>query len=92
MCKDLFNLFLLSITIISLTFQIFSQETIMKMSGKPYGLLLELTEEGAIRRSLHDPTGEVIPSVSEAEDDYGTLFLGSYHSSFIGKVELPKRL
>ena len=64
----------------------------MKFGGKPYGLLIELNEDGAITRSLHDPTGEVIPSVSEVEDDYGTLYLGSYYSSFIGKVELPKRL
>ena len=64
----------------------------LKLGGKPYGLLIELSEDGAIKRSLHDPTGEVIPSVSEVEDDYGTLYLGSYHSPFIAKVELPKRL
>ena len=56
------------------------------------GLVVEVDEDGVIKRSLHDPTGQVIPSVSEVVDDYGTLYLGSYHGSYIGKVELPKRL
>ncbi len=62
------------------------------MGGSPYGLIVELNTEGQITRSLHDPTGEVIGAVSEVEDDFGTLYLGSYYAPFIGKTQLPKRL
>ncbi len=62
------------------------QDTIVKLATNPYGLIVELDKNGQILRSLHDPTGQVIPSVSVVEDDAGTLYLGSYYSPFIGKV------
>ncbi len=73
--------------------QLLTQEQILRTLVTPYGLVVELdAETGAIKRSLHDPTGHVVPSVSEVEDDFGTLYLGSYYAPGINKVELPKRL
>jgi len=53
-----------------------------------YGLIVQVDEGGKIVSSLHDPSGKRIPSVSEVEDDGKALYLGSYHSKFIGKVNL----
>ncbi|XP_006822136.1 adipocyte plasma membrane-associated protein-like [Saccoglossus kowalevskii] len=72
----------------SLLLKIFDPEILKRMAPK-YGLLIELNADGDIIQSLHDPTGEVIPSVSEVlETAPGQLYLGSYHSSFIGKLDL----
>ena len=49
---------------------------------------MELNENGQIIRSLHDPTGSIIPDVSEVHDEGGALWLGSFRSNFIGKLEL----
>ncbi|XP_078000978.1 adipocyte plasma membrane-associated protein-like [Glandiceps talaboti] len=72
----------------SLLLKVFDQETLVKLSPK-YGMLVELDEDGVITQSLHDPTGEVVPSVSEVlEPTAGQLYLGSYHSPFIAKLDL----
>ncbi|XP_059979073.1 adipocyte plasma membrane-associated protein isoform X7 [Lagenorhynchus albirostris] len=46
-------------------FKLFSQETVMKFVPR-YSLVLELSDSGAFRRSLHDPDGQVAAYVSEA--------------------------
>ncbi|XP_030840953.1 adipocyte plasma membrane-associated protein [Strongylocentrotus purpuratus] len=53
-----------------------------------YGLIIELNQKGEIVQSLHDPSGKVVPSVSEVLDTGDALYLGSYHSPFIVKVDL----
>lgn len=53
-----------------------------------YGLILLVDQNGRYVSSLHDPTGLKISSVSEVEDDGHSLYLGSYHSKFIAKVDL----
>ncbi|XP_054763494.2 adipocyte plasma membrane-associated protein-like [Lytechinus pictus] len=53
-----------------------------------YGLIIELNQKGEIVQSLHDPTGKVVPSVSEVLDTGDALYLGSYHSPFLVKVDL----
>jgi len=56
-------------------------------SIKPkYGFVLEFDESGKIVRSFQDPSGAVIPDVSQASDDMTHLYLGSFHSDFIAKV------
>ncbi|XP_045172288.2 adipocyte plasma membrane-associated protein-like isoform X2 [Mercenaria mercenaria] len=65
--------------------KIFSQEMIMKMVPS-YGLVVELNEYGHIVRTLHDPSGKVIPSVSEVEDTGTVLYLGSYNLPFLSKL------
>lgn len=51
-------------------------------------LVVELNENGQITRSLHDPTGSIVPDASEIHDEGDALWLGSYHSKFIGKLDL----
>ena len=54
--------------------------------GKKHGFVLELDLKGNALRSYQDPNGDVIPDVSQASDDNDFLYLGSFHSDFIGKV------
>ena len=49
---------------------------------------MELDENGQITRSLHDPTGKVVPDVSEVHDEGDTLWLGSFKAKYIAKLEL----
>jgi len=53
-----------------------------------YGLIVQVDANGKYVSSLHDPTGKKVPSVSEIHDDGTALYLGSYHSHFIAKVNL----
>ncbi|XP_033735730.1 adipocyte plasma membrane-associated protein-like [Pecten maximus] len=69
--------------------KLFSQEMIMRFVPK-YGLVIEVSADGKILRSLHDPTGEVIPSVSEVEDKNGVLYLGSYNLPYISRLYLAR--
>uniref|UniRef100_UPI00398E7D2E adipocyte plasma membrane-associated protein n=1 Tax=Pristiophorus japonicus TaxID=55135 RepID=UPI00398E7D2E len=71
----------------NLIFKLFSQETTMKFVPK-YGLVLELNEDGSIRRSFHDPHGTVVPAVSEADEHDGYLYLGSYYTPFLCRLNL----
>ena len=54
----------------------------------PYGLALELDASGKIIRSLHDPSGSHISTVTSAEEVDGVLYLGTLHASQIGRLEL----
>ncbi|OWF53760.1 adipocyte plasma membrane-associated protein-like [Mizuhopecten yessoensis] len=67
--------------------KLFSQDMIMRFVPK-YGLVIEVSAEGKILRSLHDPTGKVIPSVSEVEDKDGVLYLGSYNLPYMSRLYL----
>jgi len=67
--------------------KVFTPERLIRMIGRPYGLLLELDQSGKVIRSLHDPRGKTIPAVSEVEDVGGVLYMGSYFSPFIGKLD-----
>ncbi|XP_072042327.1 adipocyte plasma membrane-associated protein-like [Amphiura filiformis] len=53
-----------------------------------YGMIIELDQEGLIRRSLHDPTGEVVGSVSEVLDTGDALYLGSFSAPYLVKVDM----
>ena len=53
-----------------------------------HGFIMELDENGQIIRSLHDPTATVVPDVSEVHDEGDVLWLGSFRSNFIGRLEL----
>ena len=54
-----------------------------------YGLVLELTGEGEILGSLHDPSGEVALVTSATEQD-GQLYLGSAYDRSIRTVPVPE--
>lgn len=68
-------------------FKLFSQETVMKFVPR-YSLVLEVSDSGAFRRSLHDPDGLVVTYVSEAHEHDGYLYLGSFRSPFICRLSL----
>lgn len=53
-----------------------------------YGLIIELNQKGEIVQSLHDPTGEIAPSVSEVLDTGDALYLGSYHAPYLLKLDM----
>lgn len=53
-----------------------------------YSLVLEVSDSGAFRRSLHDPDGLVVTYVSEAHEHDGYLYLGSFRSPFICRLSL----
>ncbi|XP_041469519.1 adipocyte plasma membrane-associated protein-like [Lytechinus variegatus] len=53
-----------------------------------YGLIIELNQEGEIVQSLHDPTGKIVPSVSEVLDTGKALYLGSYHAPYLLKLDM----
>ncbi|KAK6180849.1 hypothetical protein SNE40_008827 [Patella caerulea] len=67
--------------------KIVSQETLIKLVPK-YGLLIELNNQGEIIRSFHDPTGEKVPAISEAEEKDGVVYLGSYNLPYMSKLNL----
>jgi len=55
---------------------------------KPYGLVLEVDEEGRILRSLHDPGGLRVPQITTAREHDGFLYLGNLDRSWVGKLKL----
>lgn len=69
--------------------QLLSQEALISMIPR-YGLLLEMNSEGKIIQTFHDPSGQVVPDVSEAEDKDGVLYLGSYSQPFISRLYLRR--
>ncbi len=57
--------------------------------AQPYGLVLELDEQGNIIQSLHDPTGDHLTGITSAQEYGDYLYLGSLHNDRIGKYKLP---
>ncbi|XP_069462983.1 adipocyte plasma membrane-associated protein [Ambystoma mexicanum] len=68
-------------------FKLLSPDTVMKLVPK-YSLVVELSESGSYKRSFHDPDGLVSTYVSEAHEHDGHLFLGSFRSPFLCKLDL----
>ncbi|XP_072490730.1 adipocyte plasma membrane-associated protein isoform X3 [Notamacropus eugenii] len=71
----------------SLIFKLLSTETVLKFVPR-YSLVLELGENGAYQRSLHDPNGLVAAYISEVHEQDGHLYLGSFRSPFLCKLNL----
>jgi hypothetical protein len=67
--------------------QLVPQEWIIKLVPK-YGLIIEVSDTGKIIRSFQDPGGQVIEGASEAHEENGVLYLGSYFANFLGKLKL----
>ncbi|KAM6915817.1 LOW QUALITY PROTEIN: adipocyte plasma membrane-associated protein [Xenentodon cancila] len=72
-----------------LLFKLFSQDILMKFVPR-YSLVVELHDGGVCTRSFHDPNGLVAAYVSEAHEHDGSLYLGSFRSSYIAKLDLQK--
>ncbi|XP_036402223.1 adipocyte plasma membrane-associated protein [Megalops cyprinoides] len=72
-----------------LIFKLFSQEVMLKFVPR-YSLVLELRENGSCKRSFHDPHGMVAAYVSEAHEHDGHLYLGSFRSPYLCKLDLSQ--
>uniref|UniRef100_A0AAY4BGJ0 Adipocyte plasma membrane-associated protein n=1 Tax=Denticeps clupeoides TaxID=299321 RepID=A0AAY4BGJ0_9TELE len=72
-----------------LIFKLFSQDTVLKFVPR-YSLILELDESGECLRSFHDPHGQVAAYVSEAHEHNGHLYIGSFRSPYLCKLDLSK--
>lgn len=72
-----------------LIFKVFSQDVLLKFVPR-YSLVVELHESGTCVRSLHDPHAAVAAYVSEAHEHAGHLYLGSFRSPYLGKLDLSK--
>ncbi len=55
---------------------------------EPYGLVVELDEDGEILRSFHDPGGEVFSGVTSAKERDGALYFGTLEQEWLGRMEL----
>lgn len=71
----------------SLLCQLFSQEVLMKFIPR-YSLVAELHHGGTCTRSFHDPKGLVAAYVSEVHEHDGSLYIGSFRSPYIAKLDL----
>ncbi|XP_052469700.1 adipocyte plasma membrane-associated protein-like isoform X1 [Carassius gibelio] len=72
-----------------LIFKLFSQDTLLKFVPR-YSLVVELQDGGSCVRSLHDPHGMVAAYISEAHEYNGQLYLGSFRSPYLCKLDLSK--
>lgn len=72
-----------------LVFKLFSQDVIMKFVPR-YSLVLELKDGGTCVRSFHDPHGLVAAYISEVHEHDGHLYLGSFRSPYVCKLDLSK--
>lgn len=70
-------------------FKLFSQEVLMKFVPR-YSLVAELHEGGICTRSFHDPNGLVAAYVSEVHEHDGSLYVGSFRSPYIAKLDLSE--
>ena len=70
-----------------LSLQLLSQETVVKFVRR-HSLVLERSDRGAFRRSLHDPDGQESAYVSEAHEHDGHLYLGSFRAPFLCRLRL----
>lgn len=73
----------------ALIMKVVSMDLVLQYLPK-YGLVVEVNEEGKVIQSLHDPTGQVIPAVSEVEDKDGVLYFGSYNLPYLGRLYLQR--
>lgn len=53
---------------------------------RPYGLVLAMDETGRIVRSLHDPDGVHLQTVTSVQEHEGFIYLGSLTNDRIGRL------
>ena len=58
-----------------------------QLSGEPYGLVLQLDDEGRVVDSLHDPTGGV-HGVTSATPHEGALYVGTLFGDSVVRYDL----
>ncbi|CAG05105.1 unnamed protein product [Tetraodon nigroviridis] len=72
-----------------LIFKLFSQDVLMKFVPR-YSLVAEVRDGGICTRSFHDPNGLVAAYVSEAHEHDGSLYVGSFRSPYIARLDLNR--
>lgn len=55
---------------------------------QPYGLILELDEQGQVLRSLQDPEGDHFPFITSVQERGGSIYLGTLTGDSIGVLPL----
>lgn len=63
----------------------------LKPKPVPYGLVLELDENGTVLASYHDPDGAHLQEITSVQEHQGSIYLGTLHGDRIGRLELPAR-
>ena len=53
-----------------------------------YTMVLVISKEGSVIKTLQDQTGKAVYRVTEAFEFEGDLYLGSHIAPFIGKLKL----
>ena len=51
-------------------------------------MLLLIDEKGIVLKSLHDPSGKVVQSISEGREIDDELIIGSFSAPFMAKLTL----
>ena len=76
----------------SYVLQAFDAETILAYSGL-FGrtILVQFNNNGEIIRTLQDPSGAVVKTISEVHDHNGLLYIGSYNAPYLGKLDLREQ-
>ena len=59
----------------------------LTFSYTKYGLLAEYDLDGNVLKSWHDPTGEKIEMITNAQIHGNKIYLGSVHHDYIGVVD-----
>ncbi|XP_072293028.1 adipocyte plasma membrane-associated protein isoform X3 [Eucyclogobius newberryi] len=72
-----------------LIFKVLSQDVLLKLVPR-YSLIAEIQDGGVCVRSFHDPSGEVAAYVSEAHEHEGSLYIGSFRSPYVAKLDLSQ--
>lgn len=66
-------------------------QTIVELTGASgFGIAAEMTEDGKIIRTLHDPDGSVVPAASQVSCSGGFLYFGGFDSPNIARLDLKK--
>lgn len=56
----------------------------------PYGFVVELDEQGDVLRTLQDPGGEHLTTITSAKKIDGILYMGSLYNDRVGKLNLKR--
>lgn len=62
----------------------------MQPKQEPFGIVMNISEEGEVLTVFYDTTGEKVSEASSIEEHNGYLYLGGDLVNHIGKFKLPK--
>ncbi|XP_028324348.1 adipocyte plasma membrane-associated protein [Gouania willdenowi] len=72
-----------------LIFKLFSPDLLIKFIPS-YSLVAEIHDGGVCSRSFHDPNGLKVAHVSEVHEFNGHLYLGSFRSPYVCRLDLSQ--